>query len=236
MSIPISIVNAASDTFQIWLNRTNQVINAISTGVMTLSPSANGDTTSGNGYVNGVFGAFILVTPTLCGGNVQVSDVLTVTSNLALTNSSYLSVGNSTVNATMNSTVLSISNMNVATFSAVSATYSGGFNMGNTHIAPLNANTAGTSTQVVDTFLINTARSVEYTLTVRDNSSNAYQMSKLLLLQDGGNISVVEYGMIASNGTIGVFTSSINATAASLNFTPIAANTTMRGSKTVVVL
>jgi len=83
MSRQFLIVNAApnADTFANWIARTNQLINLTNTDVVTVTSNTAGDTTTGNGFVIGIFGGRDLVANTIGGGNVSISNTLTVVSN-----------------------------------------------------------------------------------------------------------------------------------------------------------
>ena len=70
--------------------------------------------------------------------------------------------------------------------------------------------------QVADSFSATVYRTAEYTIQVVDNTSPSfgYQMSKLLLVQDGTNAYITEYGQIYSNtalGAVATFTANISA-------------------------
>src|SRR5512143_3094348 len=87
MSETIDQINTAAggDTWEIGIGKINQSLNAISTVVVSVNSHANGGLTSGNGFVEGTFGARNLVANTLSGGTVQTPDVLTITSNVEYT-------------------------------------------------------------------------------------------------------------------------------------------------------
>jgi hypothetical protein len=88
-----------------------------------------------------------------------------------------------------------------------------------TNTAFLIANTyqfTNTTAQITDSFPVATYRTAEYTIQVVDNTSPSfgYQMSKLLLVQDGTNAYITEYGQIYSNtalGAVATFTANISA-------------------------
>jgi hypothetical protein len=103
MAKSIVQINTAADNFQTLYTRVNEVINAISTEVVTANTNANGSLTTGNAFVNGIFGAntFTVVTG-LRGGNVQSAGQLPIISNVYVSGEK-LVIGNSTVNATINS-------------------------------------------------------------------------------------------------------------------------------------
>lgn len=109
--------------------------------------------------------------------------------------------------------------------------FQSGFSLATTTYLSVNAATSGTNSQIIDYVPFSTFRSAEYTLTVKNAIANAYQMSKLLLIHDGGNAYVTEYGVLSTNGNQGVFSATSNATAAILNFTPISTSTTIQGSR-----
>lgn len=139
MATTITQVNTASggDVFQTLFNRVNETINAISTQVVTANSAANGSITTGNAFIVGILGANTIVVPTaLRGGNVQSSDVLTITSNVNITGA-LINVGsfsvNSTIarftsNITMTTTSLTIGNSSVNVFANSSTLRVGGVN------------------------------------------------------------------------------------------------------------
>lgn len=110
MARQITAVNTATDTFQTWVNRTNQIITIVNTEVVTVNSSIG--VTAGNGFVNGIFGANTLVATTLRGGNVTTNAVLTISTNTNVTGTRF-SVGNSTVNTAIVGSNITISNSTV---------------------------------------------------------------------------------------------------------------------------
>ena len=95
MSIAVSQVSN-QQSFGTWLQVTNYIADIISTTAVTTNNSLGGSFTTGNAFVNGVFGSNTLKTTYLGGGNVSTNTVLTITTNTSI--SGYLSVGNSSVN------------------------------------------------------------------------------------------------------------------------------------------
>ena len=95
MSYPLSQVTN-SNSFGVLLDRTNIVLAMISSNVVTLDTSINGGTTTGNGSVNGYFGANTLFATSIQGGNLTTSNTLYVSSNLSVNAIVY--AGNSTTN------------------------------------------------------------------------------------------------------------------------------------------
>ncbi len=80
---------------------------------------------------------------------------------------------------------------------------------------------------VVDAFFLADYRGAEYLVTIKDTLANNYQLSKLVLLHDGGSAIMTEYARVISNNDIGTFTASTNATHAILNYTPVTSNNTI---------
>ena len=100
MSRNLANIEIATYTFYNWIDRTNDIIDVLKETV-TVKANTAGDMTSGNGFVNGYFGANTLTTTFLKGGNVQSNSVITITSNT--------NIGNSTVSVyTLHSNVTHI--------------------------------------------------------------------------------------------------------------------------------
>lgn len=221
----ISVANTANtNSFYYWLTRTNELAYALSNYVVT----TGSNNTTGNAYVNGVFSSTTLTANSgIRGGNVSTSTVLTVTSNLNVTgtqlsvgsnitmNSSSLSIGNSTINTTINSTSIGISGYTVSSI--------------NVQISTLDS-------QIVDSFDKTAYRTAEYVISIKNNSANGYQTSKLLLIHDTGDAYVTEYGVISTNTTLGTFSANVNSSNCNLLFTPTVANIQIKGVRTNVVV
>lgn len=203
--------------FSVLFSTTNAIINAIATEIVTANNSAAGATTTGNGFVIGIFGATTLITSGLRGGNTSASNTLNVTSNLAINSSSVFTLGNTLAN---NTTVQA--NVFIGGFASP-------FNIGNTFYYDIIATTAGLSTQVVDSFALITYRAAEYFVTVKDLNANNYLMTKLNILHDGGSGYMTEYSTLTTNTiNMGAFSVSANSTQVILSFTPISTSTTVK--------
>jgi len=87
-------------------------------------------------------------------------------------------------------------------------------------------NTSVITSVVLDSFFLTDYRGGEYLISIKDNNANAFQVSKVLILHDGGVAAITEYGSLLTNTNIGVFTASTNATHAILNYTAGATNNT----------
>lgn len=99
MAVSTSNVSVITDSFQNWIDKTNVLLDAYSTTIVTAAPNTAGGLTTGNVNVEGIFRAnTIAVSSQLRGGNVTTSGVLTISSNV--------SIGNSSVNTTITTTTL----------------------------------------------------------------------------------------------------------------------------------
>jgi hypothetical protein len=109
MATTVTPVTVTTDTFETWVTRTNTVIDIMSNYAVTANNEANGSLTTGNGFVNGIFGANTIVVPAeIRGGNVQSSQPLVIGQSASQNNSFTYTIGNSTVNNFANSTVVRI--------------------------------------------------------------------------------------------------------------------------------
>jgi len=279
MAKTLPSINTASDTFQNWVDRTNAIITLIDTEVVTANTA--GAVTSGNGFVNGYFGANTLVATNIKGGNVTTNSVITfqtnttfsanvlvsqqlavtntvsfantlaVTGNTTLSNTllivglanasgglntttantttainvganvnlttTYINVGNSSVNVYVNSSIISIGGVNVATTATLAS-----LGISNT------VTFTGTSSQVLDSMTLSAYRSAEYVISANNNTANAYQVSKILVIHDGTTAYVTEYGTMYTNTSVMTITAGANATHMFVNCTPVSSNTTVK--------
>jgi len=231
----IEVANTeVTNTFEYWRTRTNEMATAFSNAVVT----TNSNTAVGNAAITGTFSANIVVT------NIStVNTSITVGSNVSLSTTS-INVGNSTVNSSINSTSFSLSNSTVSfTISKPTATQvsNGAFflnaNNSFTYVAVpvLTTNTTtGTSAQEIDSYAIASYSGAEYVLSIKDNNSNSYSMTKLLTFHDTGSAYVTEYATMNSNASMGVFSAASNATHVKLSFTPVSTNATIKYIRTTI--
>lgn len=217
MAISITPINISTDTFEDQVSVINNVINAIATEVVTVNSHALGGSTTGNGYVVGIFGASTLAGNNLRGGTVNATANLNIISNTVINTSFSVISGNTLVNST------SVVADNIIANSKLTLTTGS--------IVPFTWTTTGTSQQNVDSFLINTYRSAEYSVSIKDNVANGYQFTKVLVIHDGTNAYLTEYGTVYSNASLGTFTTLQNTTAVCLAFTPTSANSTINGTR-----
>jgi hypothetical protein len=93
-------------------------------------------------------------------------------------------------------------------------------------------NTSGLTTQTIDSFSTENHRAVEYYIHVKNNSTNTYHASKILVVHSGnssvgGNAFSTEYATIVTNGLLGTFNASIDGANVVLRINPSVANTTI---------
>lgn len=195
MTVSVTLIDINTQNFEALIDKVNEVANLVSNSAVTANTTQG--LTTGNVYVDGIFSATTLSANTaLRGGNVDSSAVLTITSNVAITD-----------------TELSI---NESVFSSI------------------NVQTTGTSEQIVDNFDLSTYQAAEYVVSIKDNTANGYQVSKLILLHDTGDSYVTEYGVIYSNSMLGTFSANANSTHSRLTVTPTQTDTQLKISRTLI--
>jgi hypothetical protein len=85
MALPTANLNTSTDTFLNWFDKTNTLLDAYSTTIVTTAANSSGGTTTGNAALIGIFNSnTVAVGTALRGGNVTTSGVLTVSSNLSI--------------------------------------------------------------------------------------------------------------------------------------------------------
>ena len=150
-----------------------------------------------------------------------------------------LLIGNSTINSTSVSLSNSTSNISI-TIPTASQISNGQFylnaNGSWTTAGELSSTitTTGTSIQNIDSFSTSTYRTAEYLISVKDNVANNYYSSKLIVMHDGGNSYITEYGIMTSNSSVGTFSANIISSNVCLQFTPISSNTTVKFAKVIL--
>jgi hypothetical protein len=124
MTISIANVAPTSDTFQSWVDKTNQIATAMSTVVFTTAANTIGGQNSANAYLNGIFAANTMVAgESLRGGSVTASGNLSITSNVSFSGANvtvaptYLNL--LTTTAVVNAAVTTLSGTSLAITSNV---------------------------------------------------------------------------------------------------------------------
>lgn len=188
----ITVANTSNtNTFEYWVNRTNELADAMTNYVVT----TDSNTATGNASITGTFSA------------------------------NAISVGNSTVNVEFTSA--SASEISSGEY-YLNANGSWGAPTG--PISNGSFETSGTSLQKVDEFNASEIRAAEYSIHIKNNNANGYQLSKILVLHSGnsaasGEAYSTEYGVVTSNNLLGVFSANIVGANVVLNVTPSASNT-----------
>lgn len=221
-----TLLTVGNSTVNVTTNSTQITIGISKANTSTLSVGANVIINSsvyfvGNSTVNTVINSTSLFTNSIIVSTVNTSTInastITVGSNVSL-NTSTLFLGNSTVN-----TVITSNGITVNALPVVLPT-------------TLNVQTTGTGSQVIDSFLLANFRGAEYTLTIRNNSANGYQITKALVVHDSGDSYITEYGTVYSNNNLGIFTASVNSTHSILSVTPTVSSTQVKGTKSLIVV
>lgn len=228
---PINV--AGGDTFNTLYVLANTVVSTIATVVVTANNSVNGAITTGNGYISGYLGASNLVAGNgIQGGSIANSANLNVTSNLIFTNaSSVLVVGNNVIN----SSAITANNLlanNATIYNFTLSTLS----LGNTSIGSFTYHATSTTLQTIDYFSKSAYRSAEYILSLEDGGSNNFECTKLLVVHNGTNAFITEYGMVISNTSLGVISATTNTSSILIQLTPATSNVWIMGTRTTLTL
>jgi hypothetical protein len=216
MTVTVSQVSN-TQTFGAWFEKFNLVANIISQNTVTVDTTTTGSVSTGNGIVNGYFGANTFVVQTnLTGGTLGTAANLSITSQVNISNNIVLNNSLLYANSTANLAVVS---SNVYNFPAT-----------------------GTGTaNVVDTYSTSSYRTAEYTIQVISVNSGAsyYQASRVLVVHNGSTPSMTEYAIMSTytaGAPLGVFTSVISGGALNLNFTPSVTNCVVKFVKNLITV
>lgn len=130
----------------------------------------------------------------------------------ALSNSVY-----SVANSALAATATKISNLQFANLNSISVTTS-----------------TNTSNQILDSFSTTTYRSIKYLIQV--TSSTNYQTSEIILVQDGTNAYITEYGIVTTSGSLMTYDANISGGMVQLLMNPVNNINTINLVKTSVLL
>lgn len=87
----------------------------------------------------------------------------------------------------------------------------------------------------LDSFFMQNYRTAEYTVSVTDNSTNAYQASKILIVHNGGTPVMTEYAQLFTNTIVAIMSLSSNATHVFLQADPVtSSNVTFKFNKELI--
>lgn len=98
-------------------------------------------------------------------------------------------------------------------------------------VTTLSVNTTGTSSQEIDNYNMTDYGAVEYFIRVKNNNANGYHATKVLTFHNNVDAFSTEYGVMVSNGSLGTFAVSTNATHVILSMTPTSTNTAVTISR-----
>lgn len=244
----LSSVVVGTDTFQVFVNKFNQVVDHLQNTVLTVSnTSAYVGNNSGNGFVTGILGATTLVAGSaLRGGNVTSTNTLTVTSavtvsnNLTVANAFVVTTGLSNVN-TLNVrgaanianvlTVTSNTNLNDSLTVSGNSSFSGLLTQKVDYVIDVaaNANLGATLTALPIYSFLKTDYSSARVMVQTKTGANT-QVYEGILAHNGGTPQMAIYGVVsvpvgANNGTLSV---SSNTTHIILNYQQRAINTSIK--------
>jgi hypothetical protein len=120
---------------------------------------------------------------------------------------------------TTSGTGLTVANANITSFLTV----------GSLNVTTNTVTTAATGQVVLDTFQTTALATAKYL--IQANSGVNYHTTEMLLVQDGTNAYITEYGTIQTGASLGTFTADINAGSARLLFTPVNSVNTIRAAR-----
>lgn len=188
MAITVTQI-ANSQTFGAWLATTNRLANIVSQNTVTTDSTAGGSLTTGNGYVNGFFGAnHVYVNTRLVGGNISSNGVLTIVPNVAFTSGAANLV---TITANSTQTTLNV-NVNTVNISANTISITGNTTFSNVVTF---TNTVSWAASITPTFGGNV--SVNSSISVGNTSVNAVINSTAFTISN----STIAYTFVAPNTT-----------------------------------
>lgn len=252
MSIPISPVTN-SQSFGVWLQRTNQIAQIISANVVTSDFSIDGSVTTGNSYVNGFFGTNTLSAVTgIGGGTGRIPAPLSIFTNTVFANNTnnYLTIDpfNITASITANITFTAlnlISNTSNVIFNTTTANINASNVQINANVVISNNLSVGANVNANN--LIIGSNTVSNTLNVTGNSSlnvlnaNGIWANGIIVnnaVSIGTSLTVVANVSsnnitIAANATIGTLNVAGNTILAN-TYTPYANVTTLACNNAIV--
>lgn len=152
-------------------------------------------------------------------------------------------VGNSSVNAVVNSTAMTISNSTVSlvlSLPTISQVANGAYTLSSAGTwVPLGSQstsltTTGFAAATIDSWSTSLGSAANYSICVVSTSSNQTYTSHITTMSDGVGAYISEYGDIASNGSVGVFSVSQAFTTVTLTFTPTVAGSNVTFTRTLV--
>lgn len=156
MSRAVANIEIATDTFQQWVVKTNDLAALMSNGVVTVAPTATGDISTGNGTIVGTLVSTVFVANgAIRGGNLTTNATLTVADGLAVTGNASATVAvNVGANVTANTTALRAGNSTVQTVIGFGTVSVGANVTANTTAVKVGNNNLGLSAVGVNTAVV----------------------------------------------------------------------------------
>ena len=201
-----------------------------SIGNSTINTTANSsvvNTGTGSFSINALVGANVSINTSAVGvGNSTVnvtinSSSVFIGSAVQLGNTA-IAIGNSTVNTSINSTSIDTTTLLLGVANAAMSYFT--------------FTTTGTSQQVIDQFTLATYRGGRYTMSVKDNTANGYQMADVLVMHDGTTALFTEYAILTTNASLGSISAIVTGANVQMIFTPTSANNTVQGTRTLITV
>lgn len=179
MAKSLTTIVIATDTFSSWITKTNQLISALSTEIITANTSVNGANTTGNTNLIGIFGAnTVAVGNSIRGGTVNAAANLTISSNAVFTGANAgfaanLSVTNAVTSINSTSMVITGPTLTISSNTILSGNVSttgrlltiasnAAFTGTNTDIQSLNTTIAGNNATVASNTFVVDANTVTF--------------------------------------------------------------------------
>lgn len=185
----VSVANTSNtNTFHYWINRTNELADAMSTKAVTVGSNA----AVGNAEITGYMFLTGLVSNSIIGGNTTVTRSLYVGSNLFITDSNILTLGNSTVNTYLTKIELNLSNTFIANTTKMS--------LGSNVVITTNDLTIGNST--VNTYINSTSVYINGVIVNTSSSSLSLpevSLSSINTVSSGTSAQIVDSFAIATH-------------------------------------
>jgi hypothetical protein len=197
----VANVDIITETFELWLLKTNTLLDALSKEIITANATvANTGNTAfpRSAQLYGKFGSnTVVATDELRGGNTTGGyDVLTITTNTVLSNSSVTTInfriGNTTINSVSNSSSLLISNSIHSTLAT-----EGFVRVGNTTV-----NTVANSSSVLISNSINSTLATEGFVRTGNSVVNTVANSSSVLISNSIHSTLATEGLIRTGNSV----------------------------------
>lgn len=211
MTIPVANVDVTTDTFGGWIAKTNQLAAIISANTVTVDTTSTGSVSTGNGFVNGVFGSNTLVASTIRGGSINTANTLTISSNVNITGTLVVN-GTFAYSAIDVATSLVPSTNNVYNLGSVTNTFNTAF------VTNINSNTANIATANITSINATTLTASNSTfITINATTANVASSARIANAVINST-SISAYGLVInSSGFSGTANNALNLGGVSLS-------------------